>query len=1307
MRHRPFKACVSLSLSLWTGLTLPLGVWAETDWYTLKANGQIIGKVGIHSYPAQGDQVGTITEVSNVNHFTRQGSPFEVNTVSRFVESPEGHKPLSFSYRYEMGDQQLLAAHGSLNNNALDLRMTRENTESAGKTPITGDQFLFPGGEGIKRIYSQHYTAKPGERFSYQTLHLGVQPQVVNTEVTTLGREKLALATGERKPVRKYELTNPADRDKKIYEWRDARGKLYKSQSVGMNGMEMVYASQREVRQIDQNTVDLVNTSAVLSNIIPQPRVTTEALYKISPLTGRNFDVQSAFPESFTQKRILPKDTPQSNESALYLKVRQKEPTDSLTPFPIAYARQYLQATPYMQVSDPQLDQTALAVVGDENRAYYAARKLQQWVYKNIAYKDLTLGFASAKETFQRRQGDCTEHAVLLASLLRSLGIPSRVAIGLIYLPNQDSELGKFVFHMWTEAYIGSREQGDWVPLDATNPEPLPDATHIKLADSALTNTHDLMSLTEQVIHIMGKVRLDVVKALSPSQSVLSVEGDTGITAVKIPAIDITRFDIQALSRQSIKRFRIDLPPSSLSADTPNGLFTSGLEAQSQGNAAQAKQYFAQALAKLRHPVDLYQMGERLLAVGQYGLAKQALMAAKTRDDSLAPLVANWMSAGVPEAELSPQKAARFEQALALQYHSPSSGGNACSLLRSVTQQGVGSFFPAYRSLGENCSGPEAAQAFRQALEINPDDFQSAEKLGDWALENQRYTEAIQSYRDAMNMIAGKPFAQSRPWVQDLESKLEIAAGASRLEKNPKSASGWLHIGKGLQLQHRTKEAAQAFQNALILQPGHVEAASRRFQTALEQFDWPYLQAHQGRLASLAGSHAMAARSLGYYYMRTRQYGPALSYTQKAIALSPGNGEAYDTLSQIYDRLATQASWQKPPSGPRNVKIYQSKVEAALKKGLASAQNPTERNHLALALGNYLMTHNRSQEAEQYASQVLADEPLNGRAHWLKGKVLFFAGENEQGRDELKTALILLPNDPDVLVALGQIAEEEGREALAMDYYQKAHKADGASYDAAQSLRRLMDKLQVAGKRPPDFMKISADEHDFLVRFVNLSVKGQNATLEVLKAKLAFFGQSSGFNVEHIQNIKKNIELMNQAYRDQLQLYRQIEALQTPPAFASLKYTYLTTHRGLLHVINEALTDNGLFTESQLEQIKEKSNRNSAEMDALQKRGLQAIQQILEKVSKTEMQGIAYEAGWGGAAFRAELKNTQQILSERAEAQKAEEFRKNTGEAMPVPEMTMSKSDKAASKTTTGSAKNPVAGKLAAPAKSVYTPSSR
>src|SRR5690606_21905752 len=134
-----------------------------------------------------------------------------------------------------------------------------------------------------------------------------------------------------------------------------------------------------------------------------------------------------------------------------------------------------------------------------------------------------------------------------------------------------------------------------------------------------------------------------------------------------------------------------------------------------------------------------------------------------------------------------------------------------------------------------NCSGPEAAQAFRQALAINPDDFQSAEKLGDWALENQRYAEAIQSYRDAMNMIASKPFAQSRPWVQDLESKLEIAAGASRLEKNSKSASGWLHIGKGLQLQHRNKEAAQAFQNVLIVQPGHVEASIRRFQIALEQ----------------------------------------------------------------------------------------------------------------------------------------------------------------------------------------------------------------------------------------------------------------------------------------------------------------------------------------------------------------------------------------------------------------------------------------------------------------------------------------
>ena len=68
--------------------------------------------------------------------------------------------------------------------------------------------------------------------------------------------------------------------------------------------------------------------------------------------------------------------------------------------------------------------------------------------------------FATAAEVAQSREGDCTEHAVLLAALARACGIPSRVAIGLVYvrLP------AALAFTCGRELYL----DGTWTPLDAT-----------------------------------------------------------------------------------------------------------------------------------------------------------------------------------------------------------------------------------------------------------------------------------------------------------------------------------------------------------------------------------------------------------------------------------------------------------------------------------------------------------------------------------------------------------------------------------------------------------------------------------------------------------------------------------------------------------------------------------------------------------------------------------------------------------------------------------------------------------------------
>jgi hypothetical protein len=114
--------------------------------------------------------------------------------------------------------------------------------------------------------------------------------------------------------------------------------------------------------------------------------------------------------------------------------------------------------------------------VGSEDDPWTVARLLEHGVYQHIRKKNLGVAFATAAEVCRSREGDCTEHAVLLAALARARGIPSRVAIGVLYLG------GIFGGHAWTEVWIDD----GWYALDGTLGLGSVDAAHLRLASSSL-----------------------------------------------------------------------------------------------------------------------------------------------------------------------------------------------------------------------------------------------------------------------------------------------------------------------------------------------------------------------------------------------------------------------------------------------------------------------------------------------------------------------------------------------------------------------------------------------------------------------------------------------------------------------------------------------------------------------------------------------------------------------------------------------------------------------------------------------------
>ena len=105
-------------------------------------------------------------------------------------------------------------------------------------------------------------------------------------------------------------------------------------------------------------------------------------------------------------------------------------------------------------------------------------------------------------ETFDRREGDCTEHAMLLAALCRARQIPARVAIGLVYYPSADG----FAYHMWTEVWIEDR----WIPLDATLGLGGIGGAHLKFAHSSMQGTAAYAELLP-LAQALGRLQLELV----------------------------------------------------------------------------------------------------------------------------------------------------------------------------------------------------------------------------------------------------------------------------------------------------------------------------------------------------------------------------------------------------------------------------------------------------------------------------------------------------------------------------------------------------------------------------------------------------------------------------------------------------------------------------------------------------------------------------------------------------------------------------------------------------------------------------
>jgi transglutaminase-like putative cysteine protease len=123
----------------------------------------------------------------------------------------------------------------------------------------------------------------------------------------------------------------------------------------------------------------------------------------------------------------------------------------------------FLSASVYLDTEDLLIQKLAKKGKGKAKTPQEIAKKLTKFVFRYMSNKNYEVGFATASEVARNKEGDCTEHSMLLAALGRVLGIPTRVVTGLVYADEFEGQKDVLVYHMWTQFYLDD----EWVNLDA------------------------------------------------------------------------------------------------------------------------------------------------------------------------------------------------------------------------------------------------------------------------------------------------------------------------------------------------------------------------------------------------------------------------------------------------------------------------------------------------------------------------------------------------------------------------------------------------------------------------------------------------------------------------------------------------------------------------------------------------------------------------------------------------------------------------------------------------------------------------
>ncbi|MCO4770267.1 MAG: transglutaminase domain-containing protein [Deltaproteobacteria bacterium] len=334
---------------------------------------------------------------------------------------------------------------------------------------------------------------KAGDRFSlpyFNPMSLGSAA----AEVTVQGTERATQPDGVEVDAVRVEVNNSGQRLSVLIAPDGTR--ISEEEEEGGLGMRVLWETQEDALQKgwpadEADAVDLIALSSIpldqrlpgggrtISRLVLKvdgPQAVSDLLTRFH---GANWDPATA---QLTLERS-------SSEGA----------ADFQLPSQDRAMQPWLRSTAFVQADDPKMVRAAGEALGDRLQAVAATEVLENWVYRTVE-KVPVAGVPSASEVLASKRGDCNEHTTLFAALARSVGLPTRLAAGIVYSESIFAD-GAFYYHAWPEVWLGDR----WFAVDPTFGQTPADATHVKLVEGELDKQTELMG-------VIGRLRLSVVE---------------------------------------------------------------------------------------------------------------------------------------------------------------------------------------------------------------------------------------------------------------------------------------------------------------------------------------------------------------------------------------------------------------------------------------------------------------------------------------------------------------------------------------------------------------------------------------------------------------------------------------------------------------------------------------------------------------------------------------------------------------------------------------------------------------------------